>query len=555
MVNDPALVPAFSIAPVEFSSTIKLLQQGSRILRMGVTSTPPFVYKQIVDDITRLYALSKLDSPTKAAGVMLLNFPKNWFNELRGAKSAGIKELENVGVVGTYDFTEEGNVTHIMEKGGLSKPGMLSKVYRIMEAGAKASDISVRQAIYDQAQKEGKDKATAEYMAREIINFSRRGSARGMDYFIRTIPFFNAFAQGFDKLVAAAGGRIVGMNSAVARATFWQRVTVLTSLGIMYALLMSDDEEYNNLPDHVRDRNIILPFNKEFVEKHGSVPAIPLPADLAFIFKAITERVIQYYKHYGTDEERSALQMTKELMLAGFDVFSSPNLTPQLIRPIFENFINYSFFLGRPLESQSQQRVSAYLREGMGTSDTMKLVAEKLDEAGVEISPIKLENFVRGMFGSIAGMALALGDTLINPSRTDRPLHLMLGSQLTGASAFMKDALSSKSMERLYNLEKRTVQAYNGLNKLVEENKMERADQHYAENYGLLQVHDQVQELMRLVGDLSRIARQIDKDTSMTPEERRLAINELRTMQNEYSRKIARIDYQARQAQLEFDKQ
>ena len=554
-VTDPAVVPAFNVAPVEYGSIMRGIQAGSRLLRAGVTSTPPFVLKQIADDVTRIFAFSKLDNPLMAAGNMLLNFPGNWIRELRGVKSPGTKRLEKLGVYGTYDFTDEGNVSHIMEEGGLSKPGMLSMVYRIMEAGAKASDISVREAIFNQAKKERKDEATAEYMAREIINFSRRGSAKTMDFFIRTVPFFNAYAQGFDKLVAAAGGKAVGMNAAVARATFWRRAMMLAALGTMYGLMMSDDEEYNNLSDNVRDRNIVLPFNKQFVEKYGVVPAIPLPADLAFLFKAIPERIIQYYRLYGTDEERSALELTRELMRSGFDVFASPNITPQVIRPIFENMVNYSFFLGRPLESQSQQRVSAYLREGTSTSDTMKATAEVLNDQGIEISPIKLENFVRGMFGSIAGIILSVGDTLINPSRTDRPLHQMLGSQVTGASAFMKDALASKAMDRLYNLEKEAVQAKNGLNKLITENKTDQAADHYEKYYGYLMVHDDVQSLMQDIAELSKVARDTDKLQGMPPEERRQAINMIRTTQNEYARRVAIISNNARKLQLEMDRQ
>lgn len=551
--KDPAIVPAFNVAPREYGSIVRGIQSASKLLRAGVTSTPPFVFKQIVDDVTRVFAFSKLDNPLMAAGNMLLNFPANWARELRGVKSPSTKRLEKLGVYGTYDFSDEGNVGHIMEEGGLTKPSMLSKVYRIMEAGAKASDISVREAIYDQARKEGKDEVTAEYMAREIINFSRRGSSNTMDFFIRTVPFFNAYAQGFDKLVAAAGGKVVGANAAVARATFWRRAIVLVGLGVMYGMLMSDDEEYNNLSDNVRDRNIILPFNKEFVEKYGVVPAIPLPADLAFLFKAIPERIIQYYRLHGTDEERSALELTRELLRSGYDVFGSPNITPQAIRPLLENMINYSFFLGRPLESQSQQRIAAYLREGASTSDTMKATSEVLNQVGVEISPIKLENFVRGMLGSISGIILSVGDTLINPSRTDRPLHQMIASQVTGASAFMKGALASKAMDRLYNLEKDSVEAKMGLDKLLEGTDTDKAADHYQKYYGYIMVYDDVQSLMREVSDLSKTAREIDKAEAMPPEERRQAINMIRVMQNEYARRAATLSTTARTLQLQMN--
>jgi hypothetical protein len=520
---------------------------------------PPFVFKQIADDITRVFAFGNVDNPVKVMGNMLLNFPTNWFRLAFDKKSASMRDLEKRGLAGVYDFSDEGNVKHLMQEGGVMKPSVLEKMYRIMEAGARASDISVRQALYDQKLKETNDPAQAEAAAREIINFSRRGASNTIDTLIRIVPFFNAFARGFDKLlVSAAGGKTVGTTIGESRATFWRRMTYLTALGATYACLMSDDEEYNNLSDHVRDRNIILPFSKEFVKEYGVVPAIPLPADLAFIFKAIPERFVQYIKKYGTDEEQDALKVVAEMVRQGFDVFGSPNLIPQIARPIIENMGNYSFFLDRPLESQAQQRLLPYKREGMATSDTMKALASGLQDfstwTGIQefaVSPIKLENFVRGMLGSIAGPLLAVGDAFINPSRTDRPLHQMLGMQLTGASAFVKDALSSKSMDELYKLEKRSAQAYNTFNELAKSGDMDKAQAAFEDNYGYISVYKDVSALLREVAELSKAAREIDKDASMTPDERRQAINQLRVLQNEYAQDVFRLQKMARDLQRE----
>ena len=322
-----------------------------------------------------MYAFAGLKNNTEAISRALVNMPKFWFQELTGRKSAAVKALEARGLVGTYDFTETGNVKSIMAESGLGKRGFTEKLVHWMEAGAKASDLAVRQSIYEQVLKETGSTAEAENRAREIINFSRRGNARMMDYMIRVVPFFNAFARGTDKLlVAAAGGKLgVGESIGQPRSVFWKRMSTLTAMATMYALMMSDDDEYNKLPDNIRDRNIILPFGKEFVQKYGFVPAIPLPADLAFIFKAVPERVIQYYKLYGTPEERSMLEITAELAKQGYNVFATPNVTPQLLRPIVENMINYSFFLDRPLESQMQvSNYRPFQRYGAGTSEDRK---------------------------------------------------------------------------------------------------------------------------------------------------------------------------------------
>jgi len=564
-VPDPALLGAFSYTQPEVSSIVKGFQKGSRVLRAGVTSMPAFVVKQVVDDITRMYTFAGLQNNREAVGRVLVNFPKNWFNEIMGRKSAGSRAMEERGLVGTFDFTDTGNVKNIMAEAGLEKRSFASRALQVMEAGAKASDLAVRQAIYEQVLKETGSVAEAENRAREIINFSRRGNAKIMDTMIRTVPFFNAFARGTDKLlVAAAGGKLgVGQSIGQPRAVFWKRMSTLTALATVYALMMSDDDEYNKLPDRVRDRNIILPLNKEFVQKYGVVPGIPLPADLAFIFKAIPERVIQYYRLQGTPEERAMLDISRELMKQGWDIFSTPNVTPQFLRPVVENMINYSFFLDRPLESQMQiANYRPFERYGAGTSDTAKKLAEIGEDikvrTGVEltaISPIKIENFIRGMLGTIGGTALAVGDALINPSRTDRPLQQQLIPQLTGASTFMKDGISSRFLDEMYKLERDAEQAFSTHKRLREKGDLEGASMFLAQNYGIYAARDGIRSIMQGLRDANKLAMEVDKMTGMPADERRDTINLLKIRQTELARRAYEIRRQAAVMQMQMDKE
>ena len=294
-VPDPANLAAFIGAPTtDVPAFIRGAQKFSQFLRIGVTATPPFAIKQVFDDITRAYVHSGVKNPTAMLPRILLNFPRNWWNEIKGTQSAGVRDLAKSGVVPAYDTIIGGNVKNILEETGLAPRSVGKAILRIMEAGAKASDVAVREAIYNQTLKEtgydpvtktGGDRALAELRAREIINFSRRGVSKTADYLIRTIPFFNAYARSMDKLLLAAAGnpsaqRSIGATTGYARNLFYKRMGVLTAMGFGYALMMSDDEEYQNLPDYVRDRNWIIPGGKDL----GFVPAIPLPAELSFFF-------------------------------------------------------------------------------------------------------------------------------------------------------------------------------------------------------------------------------------------------------------------------------
>lgn len=548
---DAAHLPTFSLIDRKVPNTFKLMQKGSQILRAGVTGMPPFAIKQIFDDIARAYAYAGVENNAELVKRILTNFPKNWFNEIFKRKTASAKEMERLGIVGTFDFSQTGNLQNIMEQAGAKKEGLGKAMLRVMEAGAKASDLAVRQAIYDQVKKETGDTAAAESAAREIINFSRRGSSETMNLLISVIPFFNAYARGMDKLAVAAAGKTVGKSVGVARSMFYKRMGMLTAMGLLYALAMQDDEEYQSLPDHVRDTNWVLPGGKYL----GFTPVIPVPAELAFFFKAIPERVVQYMKYQGTDEERSMIDLLGNMVMRGIDVFSSPNITPQVLRPMLENYINYSFFLGRPLESQAQQALEPYMREGMGTSDTMKALAKGINDfaestgfEALKISPIKLENLVRGMLGTGAGLALSMSDAVINPDRTDRPLHQQLTPQLTGASALMKDSVGTRMMDEIYKLDRRTEQAHNSLNRLMKNNP-EEIESYMEQNKGILGIRPIVKSTMDAIRTLNEQARTIDKDKAMSPEERRKLINELRVEQNDIAKTVFSLRKQARDIQ------
>jgi len=560
IVPDPMLFVGFTMHTPEMNKVIQAFNRyGTRVLRAGVTMMPPFAIKQVFDDITRAYTFAGVKDNVTLTKNILTNFPKNWLNEIlnkevwkTAAGQTSVKELRRLGIVASFDLSREGNLKNIEVEAGAKGETLWNKVLRIMEAGAKASDVSVRQAIYDQVLKETKDQVQAESAAREIINFSYQGAESTVRNIASVVPFFNAYAQGTDKLAVAAAGKVVGMTPGAARSMFYTRMTVLTALGFAYALMMQDDEEYNKLPDHVRDTNWIIPGAKIA----GMPVGIPVPQDLAFFFKAIPERVVRYYKYQGTEEERAAVEVLSQLAARGYDVFSPPNVTPQLIRPLFENLVNYSFFLGRPLESQAQiQQLRPFERYGVGTSDSMKIVARWLENlanaTGIDafaVSPIKLENAMRGLLGTTGGTALAVVDMMVNPSRTDRPLHQQLSTQLTGASAVLKNSVGTAFMDEIYNLEKRVEQVNGTYNRLIK-TQPEKVEEYLKDNIGMYSIREPVKSIMDAIRTLNETAMTIDRDTSLSPEERRKLIDELRVEQNEIARVVFSLRKQARDIQ------
>lgn len=553
-VEDPMNVLAFSLTDPQVSGVFKAFQKAGQVLRAGVTSMPPFALKQVADDIVRAYVYSGVKNPGALVGRILMGLPKAWFNEAFRKNTPAIKRMESVGIVGTYDFTHSSNLKNILKEAGAEKRSYGENLLHFLEAGAKASDMAVRQAIYDQVMQETGDASVAESKAREIINFSRRGSSKLMGQLISIIPFFNAYARGMDKLATTITGTATGSQADAARAKFFNRMGVLFSMGMAYALMMQDDDEYWAQPDYVRDANWILPWGKEL----GFTPSIPVPQELAFIFKAIPDRIVQYYKYQGTPEERSAMSILGELAKRGIDVYSSPNaMTPQVMRPIYEGMTNYSLFMKRPLESQTQLKMRPFERYGTSTSDTAKVMAQGLENfsnaTGTDfaaISPIMIENTIRGVMGTSAGVMLGVMDMLVNPNRTDRPLHQSMQAQLSGASAFMKDGVGARFIDELYQLDKETTQVHNTYEHLAKSDP-EKASQFVQDNKGKFVAYDMVHGIMKQVQELNKLAMEQEKQGSIPSDQRRAFMIEAKRIQNE----MAKTTFQVRHIIDQADKQ
>ena len=464
---DPAFAAAFVGEPEpRLPLLVEMLRKPVSLLRFGVTATPAFAVKQVAEDIGRALLYSGVNNPLQLIPKILFNFPKIALAEFRGVKLTMVRNLEKVGVFGNYDLNSTDYVRNIQIEAGVQKRTLAESFVHYGEILSKASDFAVREAVYQQTIKEGGDAALAEHRAREVINFSNRGTSRSVAFISQMVPFTNAFIQGLDKLGQAIAGKEAGtgLSTGQARAIFLRRAGYVTAASIAYALMMAGDDDYEALPDYVKYSNWILPGGKTL----GFTPAIPVAKELAFLFKTIPEAVINSLKTDGTKDQKYALQVMGALSRLGLDTYiMNPN--PTALKAIIEPLMNYSSFMGRSLESQAQQNLLKSERYGSSTSQFAKDLSTLVQFGTSGASPIMIENTMRNIMGSSAGLMLSVYDSMANPTRADRPLHQAMISQLTGASTFMKDEVGTKNIEDLYDLNDKYSQVHNTLNKITKD--------------------------------------------------------------------------------------
>lgn len=265
-VDSVADFEAFQSAPELTGWLVSSLLPAARWVRVGVTVMPQFSIKQVVEDAQRAMFNSGVKRPMVVGMRTLYNFPRILVNDaLEGLgiskRMPLVRQMEQLGIVGDYDTNIINPAQDIKIAAGAEKRGVAGKVFHALEKITKASDLAARLAVYEETMREtGGDKALAQLRARELINFSRRGSDPTIRTLSRVVPFMNAYAQGMDGLYRTATGlnSATGLERSAARKQFYKKAAVMTSLGFLYAFAMSDDEGYKNASDEIRDNNFLI---------------------------------------------------------------------------------------------------------------------------------------------------------------------------------------------------------------------------------------------------------------------------------------------------------
>jgi hypothetical protein len=365
----------------------------------------------------------------------------------------------------------------------------------------------------------------AQTRAREFINFRRRGANDFVGAMVTTIPFFNAYIQGMDVLYRAASGKdsSSSVDRAQARQLFWSRAAIVTTFSMMYALGKDDDDEdYNNMDLRTRDSNWIFPGGYK----------LGVPGELGAIFKVIPERIVEYMKRQGTPEEQTAFEAVRTTLGYMFEQYlGRATPVPQAIKPVLEAWANKSFLTGKDLEGYHHRAMDPSMRMTDQTSELAKAIAKfSRDEIGVEVSPIMVDNALRGYLGSTAAMFTMVTDSLLNPTRVDRPLH-----KYALFSNYLYDPVGTRRMTEFYEEREKVGKANTTLNELMKTD-IARAEKYVDEHADELQLEGAVNSTLEQL-ERTRAYRKFlnspDGAEEMSKEDREAELKEIKKVELE----------------------
>jgi hypothetical protein len=407
--------------PDSFQHWLHFFGWPAKVLREFVTKSPPFmVYTNLIRDSVSAWQASGADI------VPIASTYRGMIDAVTG--DPDVKRYIELGHGGSrrYEDSFFRNAGDLLsddirvEKGvyRASTPGMLADIlrhaYLKWDKLSEASDIATRVAIFRSELERTGNEAEAAWRAREVMNFTKRGSNAWLRAVAALVPFTNARIQGMDVMYQSLYGGGIGDPSKTRKDKLGKamvRAAILSSIAVAIAAAFDDDDEIKETPRWMRNQNVLIPLRALGLADEG-VLAIPKPFEYGTLFMTLPEQLLRVFR--GTENIQRVAQDIPATLVSGMAF----NPIPTAALPFFEQAANYSFFTGRPIVGQSISTQPVELRYTRATPaiyrDISAAAARIAHANGIELpdfmAPARMDHFVRSWTGTIGTyVATAVG--------------------------------------------------------------------------------------------------------------------------------------------------
>jgi hypothetical protein len=555
-VKDPMLVMSLgSDDRIDMGKAMSLMGMPTSAIRETITRDPAFMVANLLRDTLSSWITSGEDI-TPFIGTI-----KGAASALKG--SASFQALMGRGVVGSHDLAMRSpaemaaiirrrampkNILNIGGPGGAQN--MVMSLWDRLGVLSEASDAATRIAVYEAAIKNGMSEAEAAFRAIEIMNFSRRGSSGLLKILTQLIPFLNARIQGMDVLYQAgkagiltAGGYRLGERDANLGKKFLVRGAMLAGISLALEFMLEDDEDYKELPDYVKNSNLLIPLKWLGIEG-GYFAAVPKPFEAGLLFSTIPQEIYKAFN--GQTSTREGAKFFFEELVSTFGL----NPIPQVMLPALEVIVNHDFYTGLPLISEGKMRLTPELQYDSRTSTVARMLGDipisyNFTTGKFEgVSPIVIDQLVSGYGGPMGsyimqGVGMLMEGMDAGPERLPRDI-----TQLPMIKRFLLDAesRSPKSVAQAYELFRVVDEVNRSFSRLRQTGDTEAVMDYLAENKDVLSYKKYIYKLFDGLNKISARERQIERDETMTRDEKFEAMKKLREVRARLTSQISEIN-------------
>lgn len=428
----------------EMTDLMRVLSFPARTLRAGATLTPEFIGRNPVRDMwsAAIYSRAGFRPPG-------WNFAKGMFHYLKSDDLYQRWKLEggdNATMLGLDRPQIQKHLRDIMaskQRRALNivihPIDTLRMVSSLMENATRIGEYAAVEAKQLKAGASARVAGTEGALAaRDVsIDFPRAGTkGRAVN---QIIAFFNASIQSTAKLMTELKTR--------PHVVLPRILASITLPSIYLHLTQKDDPTYQELPRWQKDLFwIVIDRDEKGALQH--IWRIPKPFELGVMFGTVPERILEYADKHDPEAVESALSAVQRAF--------TPPIWPTAISPLIENWANHSTYTDRPIVPRTTEGLDPGFQAAPYTGETARAIGE-----GVDYSPAKIENTVRGYAGGLGEYALRGADAGVRVVRDFKKLPSMTPGldtrtdrldRIPAARAFIarEPASDAESVERIY---------------------------------------------------------------------------------------------------------
>jgi hypothetical protein len=475
---------------------VRLLGAPANWLRKFVTRDPRYAFRQIFRD-------SMAAAMTTGADFVPV---VQTFKDMATMKKTGaLRELQEAGVLGGQVISgSTDDMGKILLQISSGKPGWESAMARLDDL-AMMGDAATRVSMYNSFLKQGLTKREAILATLEAMNFSRRGTSISVLYANTLIPFFNASLQGLDVLYRAFKGDMVASERLRVKQKLIARLGIMAGITLAYAAMMQDDESYENANPEERYGNwfVRIPGLEEPLR-------IPIPFELGLIGKALPEGIYRLMASDDSTKEVAKALQTMALRSIPIDI-------PTAVKPIIEWNLNRSFFTDRDLVTASMPSDPKF-QYNLNTPEIVQLFGN------IGISPVKLENTIRGYTGGLGISVLRLLDPVFGG-------EIVKAGQGLASVPILGGVFQPQDASGIINAAYNTANNIEGITrtyKRLEVEDPDEADKYYDENLDELSMASDAGRFKQYMGTLTKEEREIRADKTLDPKKKDEYLKEIR---------------------------
>lgn len=461
----------------------EVARMAARTLRTGATMSPSFIVRNFLRD-------------TIFAGISSKNGFKPFVDSIRGAwallKNPELRaEFEAAGVTEFNFFSSKNQRIKSIDQmtGEEIKDAwtIFKGVFDSLENASAFVESSTRMGEFMRARKNGLTIEEAARAAREVtLDFSRSG--RVGEQINQFVPFFNACLQGGDKMYRLFKEDPMGTSQKV-----FQYI-VLPSIILM--AMNWDKDWYKDLDPDIKSNYWCI----------SDKVRIPKPQEAGVLFGSGIEALIT--QAAGRDKEAvgNALSAFLENML--------PNIVPTLFLPLLEWQSNYNYFKGRQIVGNKYKNLPDELQYSDYTSEAAKGVGSVL-----KVSPMKVDNLVRGYTGTMGAFLWSAPDFVTNKAK-DAPTKNWY-EYYPIRDFTVTDSNLSRPMNEFYDLLEKVNKQHAGYGKKGEPNATTQA----------------VRKVGTMLSNYRKEIEKITKSKGLTPDKKREFIDARKKKMNELAKR------------------